>query len=243
MTFNATVESNAKMTFDNQTFRWEANDQVMFIDLGYHRSSVTPDAGSISADGRCASFTTSGLSGNKFFIYYPANRYTPTYSPNYSHTPKVPLGATQTYNANKIVNFPMYAETENETFQFNNLCGIIRFNLQKANTSIKKIEITTDNQVSGNYMRITKDANDKFQVATTPSTTNNTITLNCGNGVSIDNATDFNIFLPVGAYSTFTVTFTNTNNQTCTKSLQAGAVININRNEIIHANYSNLVFE
>lgn len=103
--------------------------------------------------------------------------------------------ATQTYRAGEF-NAPMYAESDTEHLSFSNLCGVLCFSL-KGTGAVKSISITANERICGPF-NVTDGKNVAFI-----EDGGNTLTLNCGSGVALNqyDSTNFFIFLPPGTYS------------------------------------------
>lgn len=225
-TFTATTESSAKTHLDGLSLKWD-NDGESIMVKGEDGSMAEYFATSVTNDNTCATFACqagSEVSSASYQIYYPASMLNATAG-------TLLLPATQEYAESSVKGFPMYAETQSHAFQFTNLCGVFRLQLQKTGVSVSSISITTNKTVNGEF-EVSTNAEGAFQVeaCTTNNATLKTVTLDCGAGVSIDDLIDFNIYLPVGEYSTFDITITATDGSVCTKSLN-GSTLAINRNE------------
>lgn len=230
-TFTATTESNTKTHLDGLSLKWDnEGESIMVYGLdedAHYASQAIYFATSVTNDGTCATFACAEgeeVNAANYMIFYPAS-----VMPDATHLPQLP--AVQDYAENSVKGFPMYAETQSHTFQFCNLCGLFRLQLQKTGVSIRSITITADNALSGEcWLFPTRDGKTYF-AATSSAEEAKTVTLDCGvNGVSIDNLTDFNIYLPVGTYNTFDITIMTTDGRVCAKSLN-GSILTINRNE------------
>lgn len=273
LTFTATTEGGAKthLTPDGFGLRWDNGDEIMISD---GTNSATFAATSIADDASSATFTTSDnvtLAGNIYKAYYPASIY--------NEDGTVTLPATQQYvttnsvgipiiivrgslGSSSIDGFPMYAETRDCNLHFNNLCGIMRLNLQQSGVSVREIRITTDKGICGTFpIRQTTDGKyvvraqssavssgiddeDYLIIGSTNSSDNGrTVTLDCGaDGVDITTAKDFNIYLPAGIYNTFDIEIVATDGSICTKSLNNNNEITINRNEVVTLTCTNMNF-
>lgn len=233
-TFTATTESNSKTHLDGLDLKWDnEGESIMVYGLteDYHLiNQAEYFAVSVTNNNTCATFACAEgdeVNAAEYVIFYPAS-----VMPNANNLPQLP--AIQEYAENGVKGFPMYAETQSHTFQFSNLCGLFRLQLQKTGVNVRNITITTDNAVNGECWLFPSLDGKHYFLATSSADDAKTVTLDCGEtGVNIDNLTDFNIYLPVGTYHTFTITITATDRTVCTKSLNADASISINRNERI----------
>lgn len=230
-TFTATTENGGSKThLDGLNLKWDDEGEsimVMGENMGFYASMAEYVATSVTNGNTCATFACqegSEVTATDNKIYYPASLIT-----NISSTPQLP--AEQEYAANNVKGFPMYAETQSHAFQFTNLCGLFRLQLQKTGVTVSSITITTDKAVNGAFAVGTNaEGAFQFEAYETSDDAQKSVTLTCGNGVSIDELTDFNIYLPAGEYSTFDITIRATDGTQCVKSLNGNA-ITINRNE------------
>mgnify|MGYP003294515061 CR=1 FL=1 len=230
-TFTATTENGGSKThLDGLNLKWDdEGESIMVVSWNdaWYAGRTEYFAISVTNDNTCATFACrlgEEVNATSYSIFYPASMFFTTRE--YPQLPDV-----QKYAENSVKGFPMGAVTQSHAFQFTNLCGLFRLQLQKTGKSIRKITITTDKAVNGIFGLSTSAAGAfQFEARTANDDAEKTVTLYCGNGVSIDELTDFNIYLPVGTYSTFDITITATDGSQCVKSLN-GNVLTINRNE------------
>ena len=225
-TFTATTENgNSKTHLDGLNLKWDDEGESIVV-MGSNYQWAEYFATSVTNDNTCATFACregEEVNADAYQIYYPASMVTANGT--------IELPAEQEYAENNVKGFPMYAETQGHAFQFTNLCGLFRLQLQKDDVVVRSISITTDKGVNGAFAVSTSAAGAfQFEAYTANDDAQKTVTLDCGNGVSIDELTDFNIYLPAGTYSTFDITITATDGSKCVKSLNGNA-ITINRNE------------
>ncbi|MCQ2296153.1 MAG: hypothetical protein MJZ45_01980 [Bacteroidales bacterium] len=231
-TFTATTENGGSKThLDGLNLKWDDEGEsirVIGMNNGQYAGMAEYVATSVTNDNTCATFACrqgDEVNADVYQIYYPASLIT-------TASLLVPLlPAMQEYVENSVKGFPMYAETQGHAFQFTNLCGLFRLQLQKDDVVVRSISITTDKGVNGVFEVSTNDEGEFQFAASTNNEGRETVRLDCGNGVSIDELTDFNIYLPAGEYSTFDITITATDGSQCVKSLNAGSIVTINRNE------------
>lgn len=225
-TFTATTENGGSKThLDGLNLKWDdEGESIMVMGSNYQRAEYF--AISVTNDNTCATFACQEgeeVDADAYQIYYPASMVTANGT--------IELPVEQEYAENNVKGFPMYAETQGHAFQFTNLCGLFRLQLQKDDVVVRSISITTNKGVNGAFAVSTSAAGAfQFEAYTANDDAQKTVTLDCGNGVSIDELTDFNIYLPAGIYSTFDITITATDGSYCEKSLNGNA-ITINRNE------------
>lgn len=108
---------------------------------------------------------------------------------------------TLIYRAGEF-NAPMYAESSTEHLSFSNLCGVLCFSLKgkEGSESVKSISITANNEGICGPFQVTKD-NNVYKAVIDGG--RNTVTLDCGEGVTLnqDDSTNFFMFLPPWTYS------------------------------------------
>lgn len=231
-TFTATTESSAKTHLDGLSLKWDNEGESIMV-IGYNEdgsyvSHAEYFATSVTNNNTCATFACRDgeeVNAPRYMIFYPYS-----IGPSVTSWPRLP--AVQEYVANSVKGFPMYAETQGHTFQFTNLCGLFRLQLQKTGVNVRSITITADEALTGEYLVLPIDGSDKYRLAPFSGADEaKTVTLDCGaNGVNIDNLTDFNIYLPASTYHTFDIAINTTDGRVCTKSLSASE-LTINRNE------------
>lgn len=123
----------------------------------------------------------------------------------------------QTYTKGNITGSPMKAdvycsrgEISGGKVEFKNVGGILRLTV-KGTAKVKTITVCTDN--------------------------NPNITLDCGDGVELNNTdgTVFHIAMPEGTYSGTSILFITSNSKHCIKTLKSGKSLDITRSEITPA--------
>ena len=226
-TFTATTENgNSKTHLDGLNLKWDDEGESIVV-MGSNYQWAEYFATSVTNDNTCATFACregEEVNADAYQIYYPATMVTANGT--------IELSATQEYAENNVKGFPMYAEAQSHAFQFTNLCGLFRLQLQKDDVVVRSISITTDKAVNGAFAVSTSAVGAfQFEARTANDDEDKTVTLDCGEGVSIDELTDFNIYLPAGTYSRFDITITTVDGKECVKSLNAGNTLTINRNE------------
>ena len=192
-TFTATTENgNSKTHLDGLNLKWDDEGESIVV-MGSNYQWAEYFATSVTNDNTCATFACregEEVNADAYQIYYPASMVTANGT--------IELPVEQEYVENNVKGFPMYAETQDHAFQFTNLCGLFRLQLQKDDVVVRSISITTDKGVNGAFAVSTSAAGAfQFEAYTANDDAQKTVTLDCGNGVSIDNLTDFNIYLPV----------------------------------------------
>lgn len=201
MTFSAGFNnSGAKTEINGYDMSWTAGDVVSI------------NGKEFTADN---SGSNSTLSGNKvhedadglFKAYYPKNIW---------NGGNLALPATQTYNGNDLsgVN-PMYAQSDNTTLVFSNLCAMVKLQFKGAG-KVKQIVASADIALSGDFSIASKE-DGSFYAELNSKDEAATVTIDCGNGVELkaEETTVFYIALPQGTYNdlTFTVNFSTNDNK------------------------------
>lgn len=207
--FKATTEASDTKTHlgaNGYQLLWDTDETESILVCNTDGQSGTFTSTSI--DNNIATFESeTTIEGTTFYAFYPTTIYA---SPT-----SISLPATQEYAASSIKGFPMYAETETDELHFNNLCGVIRFKLQKASTTVKSIVIRTDKGINGTFAL----SNGEIAANTNATDAEKSVVLDCGNGVSISSLTEFNVYLPAGTYTTFDFSIVCADGQVFTRKL------------------------
>ena len=121
--------------------------------------------------------------------------------------------------------FPMYAESNNRSLSFKNLCGLLKVVLPaKANTTLASVKLTVNQQVTGTSIVSYIDG------ASTPTSGGNTITVQCSQ--SLANGGVVWITLPAGSYTGLDLEFTDTKGWFCTlKHKNNASAVPVNRSQ------------
>ena len=177
---------------DTYTLLWASGDAINVN--GYSLSIQTEG----QADGYGPGYTQANFSGP---FAPPANGSSPKYKALYPAsifgTPGS-LPVEQHYVADNVSGFPMYAESDTQSLEFHNLCGIIRIGLKGDTRSISSITLVdtddTPKPMSGPYTVISNTAVISSGSAGT--------SLVCSPAVPLatDTFTYFNITLPAASY-------------------------------------------
>lgn len=235
MQFRATMESctsqNGKTTLNGTALEWVSGDQIaIYGTAGRGVYTAIPQTPATTA----VFDNVSGETGNSpFRAYYPATLTTDGLN--------ITLPATQTYVANSINEFPMYAESNNEELSFKNLCGVLKLNLTKEGVNISSITVTTATEINGTWsvgyvatngddvFKSGDDYSNGFPVLEYVSGGTNSITLECATPQSIAEGKDFYIYLPEGSYSGLQIEMNTNDNRYCVKT--ANTAINVTRSQ------------
>ncbi len=191
MSFTASIDNGgAKTWIDGVNVKWTSGDQIN-INGGTFKAEV-------EGDSTTAVFTGSPVEGTTYKALYPESLY--------KGENDYELPDEQTYNeADKLSGInPMYAESSTTELQFDHLCGLLKLNV-KGDGKVKEIKVSKYGvALCGSF---TIDNNR----AVVSSTNDSVVTLNCGDGVPINNetATTFYIALPEGSYDSLNVELKN----------------------------------
>lgn len=217
--FTAQVEAfdtQTKTGLDGNTIIWSSGDQ-----LAIFKGSSAADKYQVRED--CAGKTYGtfeivakggdGQSTKEFqtniavYPYEPDLICTPGITGNGSMTSYqisgVTIPSTQTYTAGSFADdsFPMAALTtglNDHNLSFNNLCGALELQL-KGSAKVKAIELRgNDNERLAGEATVTVYTDGSKPAITMASNASTTVTLDCGNGVQLneDTATSFHITIP-----------------------------------------------
>ena len=224
--FIATIETgNTRTTLgtgDNagKVF-WESGDKISINGVTY---TGTPDKDNATK----ATFEKDGdaATGTTFSAYYPASLYDGT---------NATLPAEQTYEAGKISNLPMYAQSDDHNLVFKNLCGVLAITVNSSDFSeVSSIDVYSDNWMNGNF---TVDASNNYSMSFSGdiADANKKVTLSMGTTpMSITTSQVFYVAIPAGTHNLIFKVNGTLNSATTSKVMatKAAAGINIVRNQI-----------
>lgn len=198
--------------------------------------------------------TDQNMRGSKFIALYPASA---AICDATTGTMTLSLNQVQAYAENSMNGSPMYTEyqrnnndnfNENDNgtvFKFKNLCSQLRLNLQSSGKSVRSIIIESNVALAGNFAITPQEEGpennrvDVWEAATNIDHVGSRyVILNC-NGVSINTAKNFNIFLPVGTYP-ISIKISTTDGHTAT--LNSTQAIYFNRDHVKTLTKSNIEF-
>ena len=223
--FIATIETgNTRTTLgtgDNagKVF-WESGDKISINGVTY---TGTPDKDNATK----ATFEKDGdaATGTTFSAYYPASLYDGT---------NATLPAEQTYEAGKISNLPMYAQSDDHNLVFKNLCGVLAITVNSSDFSeVSSIDVYSDNWMNGEF---TVDASDySMSFSGTIADANKKLTLSMGTTpMSITTSQVFYVAIPAGTHNLIFKVNGTLNSATTSKVMATKAAngITIERNTI-----------
>ena len=202
--FTATIETGAdtKTTVERGTSpsvayktKWENTDKISINGVTY---TATPDA----TDATKATFTkdSGDAPTGPFNAYFPANMYSDS---------KAILPASYTYTDGKY-NMPMYAESDNTTLSFKNLCGVLAITVNGTDfTSVEKIEVFSDKQMNGVFTA-TADGVLTFDSKETLTDADKKVTLTFASAKAIapEGSATFYIPVPAGTHNPLAIKVT-----------------------------------
>ena len=219
--FRATMEGctskDGKTALNGTALNWVAGDEIaVYGTAGRGIYTATPQTPATVA----LFDNVSGETGNApFRAYYPT-----TLTTDGVH---VTLPAVQNTADGSLTEFPMYAQSDDNTLAFRNLCGALKLHLTKAGVSVSSIEVSTNTPINGQYtLRYTG-----VPVIDYESNGTNSTVLECENPQPIANGKDFYIYLPHGNYTEMTFTITASDGTVCTKHSKANVAIYITRSQ------------
>lgn len=220
--FTATTENPSTKTSlsgdDTEGYQvnWQSGDQITIVDGAGHVGNYTTTSTESSGEFTFVSGSGSEATDPTYQAYYPSTIYQ-------DGTPTLP--AVQTYVAGNIHESPMYAESGTPSFQFKNLCGIIRLQVttKQEGVKVRKILLSADEGMSGPYSLM----GDMAVVSGTGG-----VTLDCGeSGVDLTTtAVPFHFSVPQGSYNSLKITIETTDGLSQTKT--ANKAITVGRSQI-----------
>lgn len=224
--FTATIEESQndnKTQLSGYNLVWQEGDEVAVVCTGVTSKEIYLPQNA----GRQVGFVYGGDMANEPTLETPIKAgYPADYFSNDLST--ITLPCHQNYVANSMEKFPMYGETETHGINFKNMCGVLRVRLVKPGENVTKIAVTTTTHINGTYS--VSMNSEGLPVMEHVSGGTNGDTLYCAEPVSIDNATNFYIYLPAGSYSPMRIEVFNDRGLLC--SMESTVAINIERNKI-----------
>lgn len=187
---------------------WSENDQIIaFMKSSFgHKYQIKPSfAGKTYAHFSKKSFESgddlfAGMEWDHNVAYYPYSESIECVKAGDNYTLEVTLPAEQTFARNSFGNgtFPMVAVSEDNDITFKNICGGIKLQL-KGSQTVKSITLQGRNneKISGTAT-VTAYTDETKPVLTMNHDVSTTVTLNCGDGITLEEntATEFIIVVP-----------------------------------------------
>ncbi len=230
--FRASMEDctsqNGKTTLSGTALNWVSGDRIaVYGTVGCGIYSSTPQDPATTAIFN----NVSGETGDPTFrAFYPTTLTTDGVN--------VTLPAMQTYVENSIHEFPMYAESSNNTLSFKNLCGALKLHLT-ANVNISSIAVTAANEINGIFSVDYNNGSPQLVHLTSGSATT---TLTCATAQNITNGKDFFIYLPAGIYTGLQIQVNTDDGLYCIKTANTDIHVNRSQYTLITLGESNLNF-
>ena len=212
--FDATIagfSNDTKTVLDGQTLKlyWVPGDQIKVFGQG---NSYGIYESTDPAETSPFELYSDNAGEGPYRAIYPASC-----ADNQGH---LVLPQTQNSTDGSLTEYPMYAKTsdvQSTSLTFNNLCGVICFNLTKANVTVSSIEVTTEHQMTGTF-----DISENLRLINGSSGTNS-VTLMCSTPQNISSQKSFYLYLPPNDYKTMIIKIYTTDGHMCTKTLNAGS--------------------
>lgn len=231
--FTASIENNSKTSFDpnGAGLVWSSSDEQVAIygTSGPSTYNVTPATNPRQATLEIAADQSAPGNGPYKAIYPVGIATTSTI---------VTIPKVQTSFSGELTGYPMYAQTTGTSdlqLKFKNLCSVLKITMQKANTSISKIQIITDNYINGDFaVDITDNTQPlTYDISYTGSNGrrdaknhSKVTTLTFNGNVSIASSHDFYVYLPAGTYNYFQIKVYDQNGDCFTRTTTSGITFN-----------------
>lgn len=234
-TFTAGMEqctnTNDKMHLDGNHLKWDGGEKVMVFtheslaatfnvtpQQDATKATLTYESGSIYPDG-------------PYIAVSPASIASSTGS-------SVKLPTIQVSPDGSLREMPMVATSENTSFQFHNLCGVMKVHLQQSGVSINSIRVTANRPLAGSF---DIDGTTTEPILTATSENNLTMTILRTNvNQDITNGKDFYICIPAGSYDNMNLEIINGNGGSCIKRASNVTIV---RNTIHPISVTNMEFD
>lgn len=220
--FNATMEGfpATRATLDGMTPSWEVGD-VISID-GHSYTAKTA--------GTSSTFEGTGAGEATHHAYFPAGLYN-------GGSPALP--AVQTYVAGKF-DMPMYAESDNATLSFKNLCAVLAIKVTSDDiTTLKAIKVASDKKMNGTFT-----VSDNKAVVGTDGT--NVLVLESSTALTLNaDGTTFYIAIPAQNYMYLNI-YLSSDGETYTRAMatkKAAGLGDIARSKMFSIDYETNAFQ
>ena len=240
-TFTATIEqSDAKTVLNgnNNNVHWETGDQISVNGVTY---TAAPDA----ANNAKATFSKApgdqedpALVNDLYKAYYPSTLYN-------GGTPTLP--AMQIYEGGKISNLPMYAESDNHTLAFKNLCAVLAITVQQSQmTKVKSITVKANGKQLNGAFTVSDYSTTPtidFSSSSTSDAADTMVTLFMETAVTIPTGGQtFYIAIPAGTYPSLSIeVFGKANDgteKTIAKRMRSTSSVTVARSNIYGVTFS-----
>lgn len=231
--FTAGIESSAKthLATDGAALKWDAGDEVMVYSNAAAEGAVFTATNLRNNDGVADLESSVGVAeGTQYTAIHPAGIAASASS--------VTLPAVQQSADGSLRDFPMYAQSENMVFNFDNLCGALKIQLHAACT-VSSIQVTVPGaNLNGTYTVSTEGG--LALTGCTNGTATTTLELTAPVAVDVPAGHDFYIYLPAGEYTGMQIAFVQPDGSYCTKT--SSGTVSIARSMYTTATFSGLNF-
>lgn len=228
-TIHATIEdiSATRTVMDeNNNIRWSEGDQIvgfMKSTLGVKYQVTAASVGKTSASFEEVSSggLNAGTELEHITAYYPYSSSVSAAKSGSNYTLDVILPTEQSYVAESFGNgaMPMVAVSETNNITFRNVCGGMKLQL-KGTQKVTSIKVEGKNgELLSGAATVTAYTDETKPAITMASDASTSVTLNCGDGVQLNEstATEFILAMPPVLFSKgFTVIITDSSSQTYT---------------------------
>ena len=172
------------------------------------------------------------------YAYYPADILSP------DAVGLITLPSVQNSVDGRLTGFPMVAESTNmmaEGLKFRNICGAVKIHLQQSGVRVKKITLSANTNINGNFVcSADVDPVRLSEYTTSHEASEYSTTLVCETAQNISSGHDFFIYLPAGTYNTMQVCVVDANGRSCGKT---GHNVVIERSKYSTIRVTNMEFE
>lgn len=228
-------ETKTTLSEDSGVYRvlWASGDQIKVN--GYVETLATEG----QPDGYGPGFSKAHFTGNKPVQNNVSPRYRAIYPSSATDQYfNFILPAEQPYVDGGVAAFPMYAESDELSFSFKNLCGIIRINLkgEKSVSSISLADKGSDPKPMSGRFNVVADA-------AVPTSGTNGTALICSTPVELNTSTftSFFITVPAGEYGKLQIIVEASDGTICT--LKSKNPVTVERSMITPISISNPTFK
>ena len=228
----ANISGNSKTVLDGLNLYWVPGDRIKVYDasknIGVYESTDPAKTSPFDL------VYGNVVENSTYRAIYPASAG--------DNAGRLVLPLEQRTTDGSLTEFPMYAEsrTAEPSLEFDNLCGVICFKLQKQGVSVSSIEVTTDKQLTGTFTISNNDG-----LSLTGSTSgSNSVTLTCSTPQSISSQKSFYMYVPANEFKFMRIRIYSNDGRVCTKTLNADATFIVERGKItpLTLNSDNLDF-
>ena len=148
---------------------------------------------------------------------------------------KFTMPSSITSTSHDVAFWPMYAESESNTFSFKNLCGLVAVSIRDANESRKvtKVQISCTGHYLNGTASVIQDGDVWKASIASGVEANRTTTVNLSESMDIKQWGGVYFPLPPAEYGTdFTITFTYNSGDPLVKTVKSGKSIKVERSKV-----------